>query len=260
MNLIVAGHQRSGTSLMRRICDQHPEISLTLEFANYLPMGRPYPSYINRMLRRPWQVRARPGILPSGKQPSRWVRSNVFFVRYLLNLRPSLVEPVGPQAIEAALSRLLPNARFVGDKYPDYLFELETFLGHPDLKWIVMYRDARDVASSTLIKTRGDWQGAHFAQQMNTPAKVAERWNRAIEIMESHKDALFALRYEDLVRRPQEELARLGKWLDVDPAEFPADSIEAANVGKHRLTLSPEELRTVTEIAGPTMERLGYEL
>jgi hypothetical protein len=260
MNLIVAGHQRSGTSLVRRICDQHPEISLTLEFANYLPMGRPYPSYMNRMLRRLWQVRARPGILPSGKQPSRWVRSNVFFVRYLLNLRPSLVEPVGPQAIEAALSSLLPNARFVGDKYPDYLFELETFLGHPNLKWIVIYRDARDVASSTLIMTRGAWQGAHFAQKMNTPAKVAERWNRAIAIMESHKQAVLALRYEDLVSRPREELTRLGSWLDVDPDGFPIDGIHDESVGKHRAALSAAELKTVAEIAGPTLQRLGYEL
>lgn len=260
MNLIVAGHQRSGTTLLGRICDGHPEISLTSEFANYTPMGRPYPSYMQRMLRRMWQIRRRPGILPRGRQPGKWLRSYLFFTRYLLTIPPSLVEPVGPEVIGAVLHRLSPAARFVGDKYPDYIFELPQFMEHPTIKWVVIYRDARDVASSTLIKARGDWRSAQFARQMDTPAKVAERWKQAVGIMESHKDSIFALRYEDLVQQTQEQLARLGDWLGVDPAGFPIDSIRDASIGKHRDLLSGEELRKVVEITGPTLERLGYAL
>ena len=259
MNLIVAGHQRSGTTLMGRVCDWHPEIALTSEFGNYVPMGQRYPAYIMRMLRRLWEVRARSGILPRGRQPAKWIRSNLFFVRYLWMLRHFIGAPIGPDAIEAVLRRLSPAARIVGDKYPDYIFQLGDLVGHRNVKSIVIYRDARDVAGSTLIKARGDWRGKRFAQEMNTPAKVARRWTQAIEIMESNQSAVFAVRYEDLIRRPPEELARLGKWLDVDPAGFPFDSFRDTSIGNYRQTLTAEELRTVMQIAGPYLELLGYE-
>jgi len=52
MALIVTGHQRSGTSLLARLLNAHPEVRLTSEFGNFLRVGSPPGRYIRRLLKR----------------------------------------------------------------------------------------------------------------------------------------------------------------------------------------------------------------
>jgi hypothetical protein len=83
-------------------------------------------------------------------------------------------------------------------------------------------------------------------------------WVQSIEAMERHRDHLYCIRYEDLVRQPQLELNTLAGWLGVRPDGFPAHLVHDASVGKHRAGLTPVELEQVMEVAGPTLARMGY--
>ena len=163
------------------------------------------------------------------------------------------------EVIERALHELLPGAKIVGDKYPEYIWDLDGLAAAPGLSTLVIYRDCRDVTSSTLIKARGDWRRMPlFVRKIDTAEKVARRWVRAIELMETHRGRVFMMRYEELVTHVPESLTALSEWLGIDPAGFEAQRISSRSVGKHRLGLTPAEIETVMRIAGPTMSRLGY--
>jgi hypothetical protein len=79
--------------------------------------------------------------------------------------------------------------------------------------------------------------------------------------MERHREQLCAIRYEDLVLRPREELDRIAEWLEVDPGGFDEARIrkvQQESIGKHSSGLTRDELSVVMDIAGPAMARLGY--
>jgi hypothetical protein len=107
-----------------------------------------------------------------------------------------------------------------------------------------------------MARTR--WRNQPWVNTLDTPEKVARRWVSAIEIMEKNKDKIYTMRYENLVENPKKELQELGNWLKVDPSGFKLSLIKHHCLGKYKKGLTHEELKMVMEIAGPTMEKLGY--
>jgi hypothetical protein len=254
MALIVTGHQRSGTTLLARLFNAHPEIRLTGEFGNFQEIGAPRSRYVRRMLKR-WG-----GIAVRGWRRNVMIQSNRFVLEYLKRIMDAGTDGVTVGVIEQALHELLPGAKIVGDKYPEYIWNLYNLAIHPALSTVVIYRDCRDLTSSTLVRARGDWRRRMplFVRKLNTAEKVARRWVRAVDLMETHRDRIFMLRYEDLVTNPSETLSRLSEWLAIDPAGFDVRGITDRSIGKYQRGLTPAEIDTVMEIAGPTMSRLGY--
>ena len=55
MVLIIGGHPASGTTLLRYLCNNHPDITLTHEFGNFHYLGRSYKEYRNQLLKRLWK-------------------------------------------------------------------------------------------------------------------------------------------------------------------------------------------------------------
>jgi len=265
MLLIISGHQRSGTSMLWKVCNSHPDIWVTFEFGNIGTLRKPYKRYRSRILRRwrnignkwalGWKVARTPGTL---------LWNFAFVMRYLFSVnkerRRRNRKRVNANIIESALKRLCPEATIVGDKWPSYVFVLDKLTEVNGLSRIIIYRDCRDVVNSNLRQVRTAWRGRAWAEKTNTAEKIAEKWVKAIENMEHHADKLYIIRYEDLVRQPERELAALGEWLGVDPAGFPAHIIRESSIGKYKSGLTEEELAAVIKIAGPTMERLGYEI
>jgi hypothetical protein len=162
------------------------------------------------------------------------------------------------KCVHTTLRAILPWAKVVGDKYPGYVYRLDRMASRSDLRCIVIYRDCRDVVSSTLAMVETEWKSTHFASQMDTPAKVATRWVRAIAQQERNASTILAIRYEDLVTQPGPVLARLANFLGLDPGGFEQSDVRPTSIGKHRGRLSTEALATIEAIAGDTMRRLGY--
>jgi len=259
MVLIIGGHQRSGTTLLGRLCDSHPEIAVTNELGTFIACGESRLAYCRRMMGRWWDVRNRWAFDSSyAGSPGKNSRNLLFVSRYLINVLRYSQDVVDVHAIEAALRSMFPGSRVVGDKWPYYLNVMDRWIGMDNLGVLIVYRDCRDVVSSTLEKARGSWSGMPFGEKVNTAEKVAKRWVNAIELMESLKESAHIIRYEDLVREPDRELEALGEWLGVVPQGFARHMIRDSSIGKHKNGLTEEELGTVMEIAGPTMSRLSY--
>lgn len=258
MILLIGGHQRSGTTLLRNLCDGHPEITITLESGFFIEFGTPYNRYQNRILKRWRELGSRP--LDSSYAGRRWIpwRNLILILRYLSVVRKYRENLVDLKAIESGLRRIFPGSRIIGDKYPDYLYSIDKFSKVNELFSIIIYRDCLDVVSSCLKKVSTDWRQKSFSKKFDTAEKIAKRWVHAIELMEIHTERSYIIRYENLVQRPKQELKDLGEWLGVDPSYMPAEKIKNSNVGKYKKGLSKKEIETVISVAGKTMERYGY--
>jgi len=256
--IAICGHPRSGTSLLFRIANSHPEIFMTTEFNCFRRLDVPYPAHA-RSIRKNWF--RRPIIVPrdgsNGRGNAR-LASGVFLFRYLTGLLSHSGGPIDAQAVLETLHRLAPWAKFVGDKKPNYIRRLDTLLRMPGLACIVIYRDCRDVASSVLAKIRGAWAGRPIASRLSSAAQIADFWIESIETMERHASQLNIIRYERLVTDPQSVLMDLGSWLGIDGRGFKYGQINPGSIGNYRRGLTLDELRDILDIAGPTMRRLGY--
>ncbi len=164
MALIVTGHQRSGATLLVRLFNAHPHVRMTGEFGNFLEVGSPRGRYDRQLLKRWAGIVLRPTPLAvsfAGRGPWRDVvfQNNRFVLEYLRRLHGTGGQVVTAAVIEQVLKELLPGAKIVGDKYPEYIWGLDTLVGVEGLSTLVIYRDCRDVTASTLEKVRGEWRG-----------------------------------------------------------------------------------------------------
>ena len=280
MALIICGHPRSGTTLLRALCVSHPQIVLTSEFGNFSQLDIPPRVYRRFILRNWWSARNRPYFSEKapgydealgGPAPSllvRWaqkytgihlLQNLVFCLHFLSQLPARPTGLVDVTAIDTALHRLFPHARVVGDKNPDYVFALDRLAPQVGLECVVVYRDPRDMTSSVLKMARskiGKWWNA----EMKSPRGIAQRWVIAMRLLQRHRNRVYAIRYEDLIAEPPVVLNELAQRLDVDPNGFSMSIIRPGSVGKHHSGLNPAELETVLQVAGPLMQQLGYSI
>lgn len=255
MALIIGGHPRSGTTLLQTLCNSHPDIRITPEFRNFYNLDVSYWRHV-RGLRKNWY---RAPLIPRGLPHPR-VRSLIFLIRYLIELRRSRSTLISAREVEAVLRRIFPHATLVGDKYPEHVFHLDRLSSVPGLFRVIIYRDCRDVARSAVDMSRTRWRGTPLALHMGTVEKVAKRWVHAIEMMERYADLVHVIRYEDLVADPRPVLEAFGTWLGVDPQGFRHQIVHSRSVGKYRQSLSTPELQDIITIAGATLERYGYRV
>lgn len=267
--LLIGGRPRSGTTLLRDLCDAHPDITLTHEFGTFAALDEPYHAYRKRILSK-W--RAQPILqcrtfrpLPTMSRSRRWAistRGHLFAIRYLRKIRRYRPGCIDLSAVEATLREVFPGASIVGDKTPEYVHLLDKLAPTSGLSSVMIYRDCRDVTSSHLKLARTSWSNQWWIRDQDTAEKVAKLWVTAVDTMERHRDRIHIVRYEDLVREPRRELTALAEWVGVDPAGFSEGtwkSVRDDGIGKHRSSLSEQELKAVMDIAGPTMARLGYD-
>jgi hypothetical protein len=255
--VIVCGHPRSGTSMLRRLLNTHPTVMITMEFRNFTRLGSPPSRYLGGIRWRKWR-RELVQLTHGAPGWRHFLDGLIFRLAYALSIRIRCRGKVSLRCIHATLHSILPWAKVVGDKYPGYIYRLDRMAARPDVRCIVIYRDCRDVVSSTLTMAATAWKNSHFVTAMDTPAKVAARWVKAIAHQERNAGAVLAIRYEDLVTQPGPVVARIGQFLNIDPAGFRLDLVRPTSIGKHRGKLSTEALEEVEAIAGDTMRRLGY--
>lgn len=257
MALLITGHPRSGTQLLQKVVNSHPEVALTNEFGCFRALGTPPTLYGLGIMGRCWARRKLPILAGAGRR-QRLLRSYAFEARFLARLyqqRPPLVQAAD---VEALLQHLFPEASVVGDKFPDYVFSLHQFAGLADLSTVVIYRDCRDVVASYLERLRGGWHRMPVFSAFDTPQKIAARWARAIAQMQRCQSGVLTVCYEDFVRAPRPTLERLGQQLGLAPEGFSVATIRASSVGRHEERLSQEELTAIWQTAGTTMKALGY--
>ena len=253
--MIICGHPRSGTTMLTRLCNTHPKACVTFEFQSFRRLNVPVVEHLGG-LRTDWRRRR---IVANSR--GRWAKrlaSGVFLHRYRRAIHRRREARIGASAVADVLSDLFPHARVVGDKFPAYVFDLDWLTRVPELRTLVIYRDCRDVARSAVRMARSAWKDGTLARQLDTPEKVAARWVHAIEIMERNRERVVTLRYEDFVGDPTSALKTIGECLRIDPGGFDVRRVLDSSVGRYRESLSTGEIDRILQVAGPTMERLGY--
>lgn len=259
MILLVCGHQRSGTTLLRTLLDRHPDITLTNELGNYVRVDTSYVSHFLYILRRLRAVNSKWAFLSrhAGKR-GKYFFNALFVMKYLFYLSITERSFVDLNAIGRAMHRMYPGVSYIGDKWPGYMNTMEKLIDSGEPNICVIYRDCRDVVSSSLEQAETSWSGISFGEVMNSAEKVAARWVKFIEIMNLYREKIHIIRYENLVTAPEKEFELLGKWLDLDPFGFSSESVRDTSIGKFKRGLTEKELSTVLEIAGEAMAELRY--
>jgi hypothetical protein len=258
--LMITGHQRSGTTILRILLNSHPEIAITNEFANLKYLGRSRVVYSLYILRQAFRMPSRGGTSTFHRNElTSWRENVLFIVKYLALIQRTPSRYIGFLGAGTALHSLFPARKWVGDKFPDYIWSLKYFALQDKLTCIVIYRDARDVVSSSLESSRSDWKDKEFVRAFDTAEKVASRWVKSVELMEQCAGKILPVRYERLISEPRAVMEELGRSLGVDPAYFPIHILHGSSIGKYRDRLSKQDLATVETIAGETLVRVGYQ-
>ncbi len=257
MAFIIGGHPRSGTTMLFRLCRDHPQIGITGEFKCFRKLGTQFPVYITG-LEKKWREKSFIYRMDRGAPWPFRARSGAFLAGYWILMRFRVLRrPVQVADVEAVLRTLLRKP-VVGDKYPRYVFQLDRLGAFPDLKRIMIHRDGRDVVSSFLKKIRSTWKELPVAKTENTARRIAQRWVESEENIDRNRGSLFVIRYEELVRNPAPILDGMAEYLGVNPAGFRMTDIHGHSIGKFRDGLTADELRDVLDVAGATLSRLEY--
>ena len=267
----VVGAQRSGTTMLRLMLNNHPRLAVPFE-SGFIPIffqrlgeygDLAQSGNVERLLH---DICAHPKVEKGHLVPD----AGAVLSRRIATYR-DLVDAI---FTEYAARKGKPRW---GDKTPAYITELEILVQiFPSCRLIHMVRDGRDVA----LSLGGiSWGSRHIP-------RVAEDWRWKTVV--AHKigtvlgERFLEVRFEDIVENPERELRRICGFLGepFDPAvldyadnaeaEMPADSMQW-----HRTSTSPPDPEKVYEwkrrmpvadrilfeaVAGDALDLFGYEL
>jgi hypothetical protein len=254
--IIIGGCFRSGTSLLRRILDAHGAIHCGPEakfFRDFLG------DYLGDDL----------------------AHARFFSTVRSLGLEDGeLLEIFGRAFIEChELAARKRGKRRWADKAPENVLYLDlwhSLLGGK-FRFVHVMRHPLDTLAS-LVEARFDRAvPTDFAGKVEVCRRFVEH---GLEFAERHPELSSTVRYEDLVRRPEETLRRLFAELGEeyepqvlslfhsperqdgleDPKVKTSPHIRTDGVGRWRRDLDPEQVRLAEERLGPLVRRMGYTL
>jgi Sulfotransferase family len=214
--VFIVGAPRSGTTLLRRIVDAHPDVAITKET-----------HWIVQLLRGEHAASTTAPVTP---ELLARLLSHRRFAR--LELDParleSLVaadEPVSYAELVTAVYDSfgeMRGKRLVGDKTPRYVRHIPTLHGlWPGAKFVHLIRDGRDVCLSV-----HNWDKENrFVTRISTfeedpVSTIALWWEQLVRLGREDgaslsDDLYYELRYEHLVSAPDEECRKLCSFLGV---------------------------------------------
>lgn len=272
--IFIIGCERSGTTLLRAMLNNHPNIAIPYEagqFSNMVSFACPWSkrlskdaatSMIREILNHPkvhlWNIEETQVLKELGQQADEFSYGDVL------------------SAIYMTYARREGKSRW-GDKTPVNTFDLpEIIKAFPTAKFIHIVRDGRDVYLS--------WAKAEWAR--HGLRKAARKWKGWVWSAYRHGERLghrhyLLIRYEDLVREPHRELLRICEFLgepffetmlsyyekgDIIPErdrsfhQLLTRPPETSRIFAWKRTLTQEERNDFEKIAGSILLRYGYEV
>ena len=268
--LLIGGCPRSGTTLLRALLDNHPQIAIPPETNFVLPLWHDRPRH-----RTPHDAAE---FIFGGRGRGRGGR----------RLRGDLPRPeaialtaAGGPSLGGVLSAAFAlyagrtdKPRW-GDKRPRYAVYLDAlFALWPDAQFVNVIRDPRGAVASQIPM---GWDPPETALEASTA-----NWLMSIERVDACRgrlrpDQLHDLRYEDLVRNPAVALTGVCAFAGLDASGAVIDAVLAADrsgkrdgdervgrpitadsVESWRRRLAPEDVALVEHAAAEHMQRLGY--
>jgi hypothetical protein len=274
--LFIVGCPRSGTRLLGRLVNAHPDVAVIHE-ARFVPG---------------WFVHRR-GLTPDGLVTREFVERLAEFPRFeqLDVERGQLEAMVGSDEVmpySTFISQLFDlhgeaqGKPRVGDKSPRYVRHIPTLHGlFPGARFIHLIRDGRDVYLSLSnwkkVVERGGLVARYPTWDQDRASTAALWWERLVRLGREDGAALapelyHELRYEALVSDPAAECRELCRFLGVpyDEAMLHYHEGEEARSSRHgsrpptpglrswRTQMPPEDVVRFEAAAGELLDELGY--
>jgi hypothetical protein len=272
--VFVVGAMRSGTTLLRLMLNESPDLAIPAESHFVARLVRTLePGKVLTDEERTWAVD--------------FITSKLEWQRDYTTSDDELEAALADDPITLAdlLDRLFRTEiahtgkpRW-GDKTPDYLFFVQHILGHfPDANVVAIVRDPRDVYLSL---KRYDWAGRttwSIGGYLSKCGRLADRWAAAYPAPQ-----FVVVRYEDLVLDTAPTLERLcatlglrfdermlsffeGAGENVQPWEFEIGAhtklrrdVDASDVGRWRVEGDRKEIAEVESLTADIIRDHGYD-
>lgn len=259
-HIVMGGAPRSGTTVLRRLFDRHPEVCSGAETKLFVPAA-----FNLEWLAQSYDLSVAELEAMRAGAPSQAAFIDAFATRVRTQRHKVRWAEKTPQ-----------NIRFL-----DWITER-----FPQASIIHIIRDGRDVVCS--MRQHPDWRWLDGQwQKVLVPRSVetyARRWLADVAVGIAWRDdpRYVEVRYEDLVTDPQVTLRAIcdgigaghdAAWLSdigqAGPDSEPSDgqtkrpdyegAVSAVSVGRWRTDLSADERAEVERLCGPQLRELGYE-
>jgi len=266
----IIGVQRSGTTVLRLILNNHSAISIPEEASflkplltkknlmNPLPLSRKRKRIILRYLLDDYQFK-------------KW-RMEEELLSPLMEKQLTMRQLIGFLYVTFGQKH---GKHMCGEKNPTFIRKLKLLRDvYPNAKFIHIVRDGRDVYLS--FKSRSHYSAASLALSSFEWSIKLSIIHRALKKAGSR---VFELRYEDLIRDPVSQIKRVCSFLDVSFEEHMLDfwmhssdfidkehselifrPIESANAFKWKNKLRSNELNKYDFFSHRNLRRYGYEV
>jgi hypothetical protein len=275
--VFVVGCLRSGTTLLRRMVDAHPDIAIIHE-TQWVPR---------------W-FEKRVGLTPEGFVTPELIPRLLEFPRFTELRIPQedlegLVEDGEPVPYSSFVSGVFDlygeaqDKRLVGEKSPGYVRYLPTLHAlWPGARFVHVIRDGRDVCASVLNWKKAGHNVGRYATWAEDPISTAAFWwewhvRLGREAGSSLKPNLYQeIRYEALVSEPARECEKLCSFLELPYDEAMVNYQERKVTGswgraakgrwlpptpgmkERHSSMSVEEVERFEAAAGDLLDELGY--
>ena len=268
--IFILGSARSGTSLLSRIIDSHPNIGVPFESQLYNTFY-PWLKYYGDLSDIKNQCLLLKDILLT--DPMQGWDPKPDLDETLNNVTRTTFDGLVEALIGAWAKKR--NKKRWGEKTPWHVYYWREILnGFPDAKFIHIVRDGRDASMS--------WKAARFGPKHIYP--LAKKWRNYLDVVtefekEVSPSALYELRYEDLLDNPEgiareictfvgeeysEEMLNFYK----NPALYPTDKgneknltkpLMNSNKDKWKLLLNKGDREIFESVAGHYLDKYSYE-
>jgi hypothetical protein len=275
--VFIVGCPRSGTTLVQRALNAHPQLAIT-----------PESHWIPRLAAKPWALTS--DAMVTAKLVQRLLAHRKFSRLQIGQEQVSAIVGKYPQISYSLLvSQIfdlygeMQRKPLVGDKTPANVRRIDILHGlWPSARFVHVMRDGRDVALSMF-----EWPKVHpkpggFVTWSEDPVSTAALWwevnvRRGCEAKRSlPPDLYYELHYESFVANPREQIAALCSFLDLpfgdSMLQFHADRSDAdpglekkfagapitQGLRDWRSQMRAEQIERFEAIAGELLENLGY--
>ena len=273
--VFLVGCPRSGTTLLQRMVNAHPQVAIT-----------PESHWIPRLIKKPWALN------PDGSVSNKLIRRMIEHPKFArLEISGDEVHGLAPKDTPVTYSWLVTQVldrygaaqgkALVGDKTPEYVREIAQLHAlWPHARFVHLIRDGRDVAMSMLEWQKVDPKPGQFATWPEDPVSTAAWWWRHnVRLGREAGKALgprlyWELRYEALVAQPREQSEALFRFLelpfDESVLQFHAGKSDPGLEKKRaglpvtpglrdwRSAMPPADVERVETIAGDLLDELQY--
>ena len=246
----IVGCARSGTTMLQRLLNRHSQVCVPEE-THFIPRKiKPFLNHLRHGRRQ---------------EAVELLNSLPLIQKWEVHVEVQDIAQLDGELAYARAVHLLMSRRaardgkpYWGDKTPWYVSEIPLLYRlFPQARFILIYRDGRDVALSVMPLRWGP----------NNAYSCARWWKRYIQAWQRAKPTLgdnaFDVCYEEFIRNPEFHLQRICSFLDLlyEDEMLSGFVVDRSNFGKWRnpFNMTRRELEAFEYVAGDMLSFLGYQ-